>query len=187
MRGGPFASAEKRSLKMPLVRGNDTGLLRKSLLEMFGRLEEWISLPAHGRGMLAPQRGAHRIQSVPAAADDAVDRLQGKRQAQDFCGGLDRRPGEQFQQQGPQQPGREGVARQHAREEQREGFPAATTLATIRTEYPLAPDALTVHHRRIVAAQYAVAVQRAPAPAVRTAPLLERKSTALNSLSSRIN
>lgn len=172
---------------MPLVSGKRTGVLGEYLSEMFERLEERISLPAHGRWMFAEQTTSHWIEPVPAPPDDAVNRLQRKRQAQRFGGGLDRRAPEQLAQQRPQQRGIEGVAGQNAREKQREGFAAAPALPAIGTERPLAPDNLAVHHCRVVTPQHAVAVQRAPAAAVRTAPLLERKSTALNSSSSRMN
>lgn len=172
---------------MPLERGERTGVSGKSLLEMFERLEERIRLPAHGRRMLAEQTTSHRTQPVPASPDDAVNRLQRKRQREDFRRDLDCRTPEQLAEQRPQQRGIEGMARQNAGQKQREGFPAATALPAIGTERPLAPDNLAVHHRRIIAAQHAVAVQRAPAAAVRATSLLERKSTALNSSPSRMN
>lgn len=46
-------STQPRALKMPLVRGERTGVLGKSFPEMFERLEERIDLPAPRRRMLA--------------------------------------------------------------------------------------------------------------------------------------
>jgi hypothetical protein len=60
-------------------------------------------------------------------------------------------------------------------------------LTPVRAERSLAPCNATDRRRRIVAAQDAVAIQRTPAPAVRAAPSFKRKSTALNSSSSRMN
>lgn len=185
--GRSSVSAEKRPLKMPLVRGERVGWRGEDLLKMAERLEERHRLLAEGRGVFPQQKAAHDLLPLPATADDPVRRLQRKGERENFCGGLDRRPAEQFQQQRPEQRSVEGMARQHAREEQRERFPAATPLAAIRTKHPLTPGDLAIDRRRIVTPQYAVAVQRTPCAAMRTAPPLERKSTALNSSSSRTN
>ena len=172
---------------MPLVRGESADRRKKNAPEMFERLQQRIGLRARRRRLLARQKAAHNAELSSAPANDAVDRFEGKRQTEGFGSGFDRRAPEQFAEQRPQQRGGESVAGQHAREKQRESFAAAAPLPAIRTERPLAPDNLAVHYCRVVAAQHAVAVQRAPAPAVRAAPLLERKSTALNSSSSRTN
>lgn len=178
---------EKRALKMPLVRGERADVRRKDLLEVFECLPQRIALWAGGCGVFAADRASPLTLSVPTAANQAVNRFQGKRQAEEFCGGFDCRACEKFAQQRPQECGVEGVARQHAREKQREGFPATPALAAIRTKRPLAPDDLSGDHGRIVPPQDAVAVQRSSLLAVRTAPLLERKSAALNASSSRTN
>ena len=184
---GPRDLAQERSLKMPLVRGECAEVRRKDLLEVFERLPKRIALQAGGRGVFAADQTPPRTLPVPTPADQAVNRLQGKRQAEEFCGGLDGFTGKQFAQQRPQERGIEGMARQDPGEKQREGFPAATTPAAIRTKRPLAPDDLTGDQGRIVTVQDAVTVQGAPLPAVRTAPLLERKSAALNASSSCMN
>jgi hypothetical protein len=165
---------------MVLVRRESAGALREELAEMVERLVQGISLVAGRCGPFAAQKTSQRIESHPQASDDAVDRLQRKRQTQSFRGGPDRRAVEQFAQQRPQQSRRERMARQNTREEQREGFTTTPALAPVGAKYPLPAHNRTVHHRRIVAAQHAVAVERAAAPAMRTAVPLERKSTALN-------
>ena len=169
---------------MPLVRRESAGVVREEGLQMAERLEQGIGSARGWRWPLAAEPTSHSIQSAPHTPDNAVSRLQRKRQVQRFGGGSDRLAVEQGAQQRPEQFCRERVARQNARKEQREGFPTAAALPAIRTKHPLTSGERTVHHRRIIAAQHAVAVERAAAPAMRTASLLERKSTALNASSS---
>jgi hypothetical protein len=166
---------------MPLVGREDAGVVREEGLQMAERLEQGIGSARGWWWPLAAEPASRSIQSASHPPDNTVSRLQGKRQAQRFGGGSDRLAGKQGAQQRPEQRSREGVARQNLREEQREGFSTAAPLPAIRAKHPLASGERTVHHRRIVPAQHAVAVERATASAMRTAVPLERKSTALNS------
>ena len=81
---------------MPLVCGERVGSLREDLPEVCERLAERIGLRAHGRRMFAQQKTSRHIEPVPTTADDSVHRFEGKREREDFGGGLDRRPAEQF-------------------------------------------------------------------------------------------
>lgn len=100
--GRSSVSAEKRPLKMPLVRGEHAGGRGggrgEDLLEVAERLKERHRLLAEGGGGFAGQKTAHDLLPLTAPADDRVHRLQGKGEREGFCGGLDRRPREQFQE-----------------------------------------------------------------------------------------
>lgn len=98
-------------MKIPLVRGESAGVRRKDLLEMFERLQQRITLRAGRCRVFAANQAAPRVLPVPTPANQAVNRFEGKRQAEDFCGGFDRRAREEFAQQRPQQRGIESVAR----------------------------------------------------------------------------
>jgi len=169
---------------MPLVRGESARVLRKEQMEMIESLVQRIGLCTGRRRPFATQKTSHRIKPASQPPNNAVGCLQRKRKGERFGGGSDRLTGKQGTQQRPQQRSRERVARQHVRDEQGEGFPTADALPAIRAKHPLASSERTVHHRRIVAAQHAVAVERAAASAMRTAVLLERKNTALNASAS---
>lgn len=93
--GSDDVSAHQWLLKIPLVRCEDTGVLREEGLEMFERLVQRIGFAANGRGVVAAQKTSQSIESQPQASDDSVDRLQRKRQAQGFRCGFDRRAVEQ--------------------------------------------------------------------------------------------
>lgn len=96
---------------MPLVRGECAGGRRKDLLEMFERLPQRITLRADRCRVFAADQAAPCVLPVPTPADQAVDCFQGEGQAEEFCGGFDCRPREEFAQQRPQECGVEGVAR----------------------------------------------------------------------------
>jgi hypothetical protein len=167
---------------MPLVRREGARVRAEEGLQMLERLEQRIGLSRSGWWLLKAEQASHRSQPTAQPPDDSVNRLQRKRQTQVvFYRGLDRRAAKQLNQQRPQERRRERVPWQHAREEKRKGFPAATALSAVRAKHPLASYERAVDHRRIVAAQHAVAVERATTPAMRAGVLLERKSTALNS------
>jgi hypothetical protein len=165
---------------MPLVRPEGARVRAEERLQAFERLEQRIGLSRSGWRLLAAEPTSHRIKSASHTSDDPISRLQGKRQTQRFRRGLERCAAEQGPQQRPQERRIERVPWQYAREEKREGFPAATAFSTVRAEHPLAPHERTVRYRRIIAAQHAVAVERAATSAMRTTTRLERKSTALN-------
>jgi len=165
---------------MPLVRREDAGVRREERLQVAERLVQRIGLRAGGRRLFSAEQTSHRIKAASQSSDQAVDRLQGKRQAQRFRCGFERRATEQGTQQRPQQRRIERVPRQYACEKKRERFPAATALSAIGAKHTLASSERTVRYRQIIAAQHAVAVERAATPAMRTAVPLERKSTALN-------
>ena len=82
--------AQKRLLKMPLVRGERAAVRPEDGLQVFEGLVQRLGLSRSGRWLLPAEPTSHRREPTPQPSDDAVDRLQRKRQAQTFRGGFER-------------------------------------------------------------------------------------------------
>ena len=72
--------------------------------------------------------------------------------------GFDRQAGQQLAKQLPEQWGPDGMAREHLRQENREGPPAAAALSAIGTKDPVASAVLASGGGEIVAVKFAMPV-----------------------------
>jgi hypothetical protein len=181
----PPGLTQKRMLETKLEGRRWTALCGEHGLEMFDRVQQWIGLGAGRRRLCAAQPRAPVVQPPAQPASQAIHRLQRKRQAPLLRRRLERKPRQQLQQPRPHQRGRQGVTRQHLRQQERKSFPTTAPLPAIGTKHPLAAHPLRTGPGGIIAAQETVPVQRFDALAAWTALLLEGKSASFSAGSSR--
>ena len=138
---------------MQLEGGRWTALCGEHGLEMFDRVQQWISLCAGRRRLFAAKPRAPVVQPPAQSATEAIHRLQRKRQAQLVRRRLEGKTGQPFQEPGPHQRRRERVPRQNLRQENGKRAPATSAPPAIGTKHPLSAHPLRPGVGGIVAAQ----------------------------------
>ena len=178
-------SAKERNLKTELERGRRTLLAQEDLLQMFHALQHRIGLGAGRRRLLLAEQSPQSVQTTPQLAPQVVHRLQGKGQSCFFSRCLARKSRQFLDQPLPYQGCGQCVTRQRVRQENGKGLPATAALSAIGTEHPLSAHAFFGAIKRVVAVKKTVPVQSLAPLAVRARQLLERKSCAWSSWTSR--
>jgi len=167
-------------LKNALKLAERTDRAREGRLHVLHSLQERIEVRTFRRRSPTGQANPNRIQAPTQSCHQVVDRFQSHRRfglMESRANGL---AGEQWQEQGPQQAGRDSVSGQDILQEDRERPATTTTLATIGAE-----DTLTAHRARlglggIVAVEPTVPIQRLSSTTMGTAQLLKRKRKPLS-------
>lgn len=154
----PQGLTQKRMLKMQLELRHRTPGACEDPSEMFGGLQQRISLRALWRRLLAAQQRAQTVQPQPQFAPQPIHRLQRKRQPQLFHRRLERGGRQPLEQPLPQQRRRKRVARQHPGQQEGKRAPATAAAAAIGTKDPLTTRHPGVHPRGVVAVEFAVAI-----------------------------
>ena len=181
----PPGLTQQRMLKTKLESRRWTTLRGEHRLEMLDRVQQWIGLRAGRRRLFPAQPRAPVIQPCAQPAPEPIHRLQRKGQTPLLRRRLERKPRQQLHEPRPHQRRRQGVTRQHLRQQERKSFPTTAPPPAIGTKHPLAPHPLRPGPGGIIAAQETVPVQRLDALAAWTALRLEGKSASWSADSSR--
>lgn len=127
-----------------------------------------------GRRFFAAQRDAHGVQTPTQSTACAAKAFQGH--GQPLGRRLQGSPGQKLGEHLPEQRRCQRMARKKTAQKKRDTSPAARTPAPIGTIGPLAAKRGARRASQIVAAQLAMAIERACLPAMRTAALLQVKA-----------
>jgi len=153
-------------------------------VEMRDGLQKRAGKTANRRAGFAQERHTQRAHAQPQAPEQMIQCFQGEGAAQRLGGPLHGKSAEQTGKQTRKKRRVHAVARQHRAWINTEGAPAPAPAPAIGAKHPVSALHTLAMRTGTLARKRPVAVERFEPAAMRAAPLLQRKSTALKAASS---